>query len=50
MTGLEPPNGSAATGPWVINGLTFYLQDASDGSSSGSARTLATVRMQVAGR
>ena len=47
MTGLENPSGSAATGAWVTNGMTFYLQDASDGSSLGSTRTLASVQVQV---
>jgi hypothetical protein len=45
MTGLEGLSGSAVTGNWVTNGLTFYLQDASSGDSSGLSRTLATVRV-----
>ena len=48
MTGFESPSGSAATGDWVGNGTVFYLQDASDGDSSGSAKTLASVTVQVA--
>jgi hypothetical protein len=47
MTGLEGPTGSAQTGAWVTDGLTFYLQDASTGDSSGASKTLASVRAQV---
>ena len=47
MTGFESATGSATTGNWVTNGLTFYLQDASDGNSSGSAKTLSTVQVTV---
>jgi hypothetical protein len=47
MTGIENPVGSAATGQWVLNGMVFYLQDAGDGNSSGAAKTIATVRVQV---
>jgi hypothetical protein len=47
MTGFEGPIGSATTGNWVTDGTIFYLQDASDGNSSGAARTLASVRVQV---
>ena len=36
-------SGSMATGAWVTNGLTFYLQDVSTGQSLTSATTLATV-------
>ena len=37
------PQGSAATGTWVSNGLTFYLQDASNGNSTSASNTLASV-------
>ena len=47
MTGLEGPTGSAQTGDWVTDGMMFYLQDASDGDSSGPSKTIATVRAQV---
>lgn len=47
LTGVEPPSGSALTGDWVTDGMMFYLQNASSGDSSGAARTLATVRIQV---
>jgi hypothetical protein len=47
LTGFETPTGSALTGNWVTNGLTFYLQDASSGDSSGAARTLSAVTVRV---
>ena len=47
MTGLEGPTGSAQTGDWVTDGMMFYLQDASDGDSSGPSKTIAIVRAQV---
>jgi lysyl endopeptidase len=47
MTGIEAPSGAAATGNWVSDGMLFYLQDASDGDSSGAAKTLATVRVDL---
>jgi hypothetical protein len=50
MTGLEAPSGSTMTGNWVTNGMTFYLQDASDGNSSGAAKTLSVIRVQVVTR
>jgi len=50
LTGIESATGSTSTGNWVTDGLTFYLQDASDGSSSGPSKTLATVRVTVASR
>ena len=50
MTGFESPTGSATTGDWVTNGLTFYLQDATDGFSSGISRTLSAVRVNVVAR
>ena len=50
MTGFESPTGSATTGDWVTNGLTFYLQDATDGFSSGISRTLSVVRVSVVAR
>ena len=40
------PAGSAVTGPWVSNGMTFYLQDASNGAGSNST-TLGTVAVTV---
>jgi hypothetical protein len=51
MTGVEPGAGTASTGEWVTDGMTFYLQDAGSGDSSGGAKTLATVRVGIgAGR
>jgi hypothetical protein len=38
--------GSAVTGPWVSNGMTFYLQDASNGAGSNST-TLGTIVVTV---
>jgi hypothetical protein len=47
MTGLEGPAGSVTTGNWLFSGITLYLQDASDGNSSGASKTLATARVEV---
>ena len=47
MTGIVAPNGSATTDRWVTNGVVFYLQDATSGDSSGAAKTIATLRVQV---
>jgi hypothetical protein len=35
--------GSQTTGPWVPNGLVFYLQDASNGNATSPSHTLGTV-------
>ncbi len=35
--------GSATTGAWVTNGMTFYLQDATNADPGSSAATLATI-------
>jgi len=40
------PAGSAVTGPWVSNGMTFYLQDATNGAGSNST-TLGTIAVTV---
>lgn len=40
-------SGSVATGPWATNGMTFYLQDVSNGQPLTSANTLATVTVSV---
>lgn len=42
--------GSAATGAWVTNGMTFYLQNVTDGLPLTSANTLATVTVALAQR
>jgi len=44
------PQGSYAleTGHWVNNGMTFYLQNVSNGLPLTSANTLATVTMHAA--
>jgi hypothetical protein len=39
--------GSADTGPWVSNGLTFYLQDVSNGFPLTSEHTIGQVTAQV---
>ena len=46
MTGFENSSGTVQTGLWASEGMTFYLQDASDGNSSGAGKTLATVRVE----
>jgi hypothetical protein len=35
--------GNASASGWVSDGLTFYLQDVSDGKALAEANTLATV-------
>ncbi|MEX2263681.1 MAG: trypsin-like peptidase domain-containing protein [Bryobacteraceae bacterium] len=47
LTGLTSAIGSAETGDWVADGTSFFLQDASDGESSGSSRTLAVATARV---
>jgi len=41
------PTGSAATGNWVSNGLTFYLQNVTGGLPLTAANTLGTVAVTV---
>ncbi len=36
-------SGSAATGQWVSNGMTFYLQDTSGGKALDAANTISTL-------
>ena len=36
-------HGSAQTGPWVPDGMTFYLQDVTDGKPLTAINTLATL-------
>ena len=45
FAGSNPGTYSLATGHWVRNGTTFYLQDVSNGQPLTPANTLATVRM-----
>lgn len=40
-------SGSAATGDWVTNGMTFYLQNVTGGLPLTSANTLATATVSV---
>lgn len=39
--------GSQQTGVWVTDGMTFYLQDASQGTSTSSSNTLAFVTVHL---
>jgi hypothetical protein len=41
------PTGSAVTGPWVSNGLTFYLQNVTGNLPFTAANTLGTVVVTV---
>jgi hypothetical protein len=41
------PTGSAATGQWVSNGMTFYLQNVTSGLPLTAANTLGTVVVTV---
>jgi len=41
------PAAEATTGPWVGDGMTFYLQDASSGTGTGLRQTLAAVVVRV---
>lgn len=41
------PKGASKTGKWVSNGMTFYLQDASEGRTLTPDNTLATVTVKV---
>lgn len=40
-------SGSATTGNWVTDGMTFYLQDVSNGQGLTSANTLGAVMVEV---
>jgi len=41
------PTSSAETGKWVTNGMSFYLQDVSDGKPLTAENTLATTSVKV---
>ena len=43
----QEPVGSQTTGPWVCDGMTFYLQDVSGGRSLSSRNTLDAVMVRV---
>jgi hypothetical protein len=47
FAGGDPGTFSQATGHWVTQGMTFYLQDVSNGLPLTSNHTLATVRMRA---
>ncbi|MGC2660269.1 MAG: hypothetical protein WA324_20125, partial [Bryobacteraceae bacterium] len=42
LWGAGGPTGSGTTGNWVTNGLVFYLQDATQGTVTSPANTIAT--------
>ena len=44
---LGGSQGSGTTGPWVTNGMTFYLQNVTDGLPLTSSNTLATVTVAL---
>jgi hypothetical protein len=41
------PKGTTKTGKWVTDGMTFYLQDASEGRTLTPENTLATVTVNI---
>jgi hypothetical protein len=47
FAGGDPGTFSLATGHWVTDGMTFYLQNVSNGLPLTAANTLATVRMRA---
>jgi hypothetical protein len=50
FAGGDPGTFSVTTGHWVVDGMTFYLQNVSNGLPLTSANTLATVTMSVVSR
>ncbi|HEX4706230.1 MAG TPA: hypothetical protein VH229_00705, partial [Candidatus Udaeobacter sp.] len=48
FAGSDPGTFSMATGHWVTDGMTFYLQNVSDGLPLTADNTLASVRMRGA--
>jgi glucose/arabinose dehydrogenase len=50
FAGGDPGTFSLATGHWVVDGMTFYLQNVSNGLPLIAANTLATVTMSVVSR
>jgi hypothetical protein len=50
FAGGDPGIFSVGTGHWVVDGMTFYLQNVSNGLPLTSANTLATVTMSVVSR
>jgi uncharacterized protein (TIGR03437 family) len=47
LWGSGGPQGAGTTGPWITDGTTFYLQDASNGNSTSPANTLAVATVHV---
>jgi hypothetical protein len=43
----SPTHQVRTTGPWVSDGMTFFLQDVSDGQALTEEHTLATVAVRV---
>jgi len=41
------PSGSATTGEWVTDGMTFYLQDVTGGKPLTAANTLGTISVRI---
>src|SRR5262249_42339064 len=50
FAGGDPGSFSVVTGPWVVDGMTFYLQNVSHGLPLTAANTLATVTMSAVSR
>jgi glucose/arabinose dehydrogenase len=50
FAGGDPGSFSVATGRWVVDGMTFYLQNVSNGLPLTAANTLATVTMSAVSR
>ena len=47
LWGIGGPQGAGTTGPWINDGTTFYLQDATSGDPTSTANTLASLTMHV---
>lgn len=47
LWGAGGPQGAGTTGPWVTDGMTFYLQDATNGNSTSPSNTLATATVHI---
>ncbi len=47
LSGAGSNAGLVMTGPWVTDGMTFYLQDNTGGNPTSAAKTLATVTVHL---
>jgi hypothetical protein len=47
LWGISPGTQHAETGPWVSNGMTFYLQDATAPNPTDTSATLAKITVYV---